>query len=80
MSLVNPEDCRDPEHAARFIEEFSGRILYGCDICAAGNTHQYAFDAFLKQMLADGLLSEENYAKVVRNNAIDLLSLPLEKA
>ena len=71
---------RDPEHAARFIEEFSGRILYGCDICAASNTHQYAFDAFLKQMLADGLLSEENYAKVVRNNAIDLLSLPLEKA
>lgn len=71
---------RDPEHAARFIEEFSDRILYGCDICAAGNTHQYAFDAFLKQMLADGQLSVENYAKVVRNNAIDLLDLPLEKA
>ncbi len=71
---------RDPEHAARFLEEFSDRVLYGCDICAAGNTHQYEFDAFLKKMLADGLLSEENYARVVRNNAIGLLQLPLEKA
>lgn len=71
---------RDPEHAARFIEEFSDRLLYGCDVCATCNTHQYDFDAFLKKMLADGMMSIENYAKIVRNNAIDLLKLDLEKA
>ncbi len=32
---------RDPEFAAKFIEEFSDRILYGCDICSAENKKAY---------------------------------------
>ena len=71
---------RDAEFAAEFIEEFSNRLLYGCDMCAVINTHQFEFDAFLTDMRAKGMISEENYAKIVRNNAIDLLKLPLEKA
>ncbi len=71
---------RDPEFAAKFIEEFADRILYGCDICATFNTHQFEFDKFLTEMRESGMISEENYVKIVRNNAIDLLKLPLEKA
>ena len=66
---------RDREHAARFIEEFSDRILYGCDICAAVNTFQFDFDAFLTSMRESGEMSEENYRKIVRENAVRLLSL-----
>ncbi len=71
---------RDPKFTARFIEEFSDRILYGCDICAVTNTHPYDFENFLIEFRRSGMISEENYAKLVRNNAIDLLNLPLEKA
>ena len=46
----------------------------------AACVHPDDFDAFLKKMLADGMMSVENYAKIVRNNAIDLLKLDLEKA
>ena len=70
---------RDTENAAKFIEEFSDRILYGCDICGTKNKHQYEFDAFLTKMVEDGLMSEENYRKIVRTNAIRLLGLDLEQ-
>ena len=66
---------RDPEYAARFIEEFADRILYGCDICQIFNTFQYDFDAFLTKLRTDGMISEENYYKIVRGNAIKLLNL-----
>ena len=66
---------RDPEYAARFIEEFSDRILYGCDICQAFNTVPFKFDEFLTEMRGDGYISDENYYKIVRGNAIRLLGL-----
>lgn len=66
---------RDPEFAARFMAEFAGRIFYGCDICASFNTHPFKFDEFLTAMRADGMISEENYRKIVRENALALLGL-----
>ena len=66
---------RDREHAARFIEEFSDRILYGCDICSKINTFPFKFDEFLTSMRKDGEISEENYRKIVRENAVRLLGL-----
>jgi len=66
---------RDPEYAARFVEEFSDRILYGCDITDASTTEPFVFDAFLDRMVADGMISMENYVKFVRGNAIRLLNL-----
>lgn len=71
---------RDPEYAAKFIEEFSDRILYGCDICLPFNTHPYKLEDFLNGMLADGMISEENYYKLVRGNAIKLLKLEEDDA
>ncbi len=66
---------RDPDFTARFIEEFSDRILYGCDICFATNQHPFPFVDFLEQMVHDGKISEENYRKLVRENAIRTLKL-----
>ncbi len=66
---------RDPEYTARFIEEFSDRILLGFDMVCPLNVHQYEFDKFLLQMIKDGYLTEENYYKFVRGNAVKLLKL-----
>ena len=66
---------RDPEHAARFFEEFSDRIMYGCDICTVTNTHQYKLDELLTRLRSDGSISEETYYKVVRGNAAKLLGI-----
>lgn len=66
---------RDKEYAARFLEEFSDRVLYGCDFCAVTNEHQFKLDEFLDGMVRDGYLSMENYKKIVRENAIKLLNL-----
>ena len=67
---------RDPEYAAKFITEFSDRILYGCDICLTSNCNfAFEFDAFLTKLCEDGMISEENYYKIVRGNAIKLLKL-----
>ena len=66
---------RDREHAARFIEEFSDRMMYGCDICMPGQTFPFEFDAFLTSMRESGEITEENYRKIVRENAIRILNL-----
>ncbi|MBQ9785738.1 MAG: amidohydrolase family protein [Clostridia bacterium] len=66
---------RDREYAARFIEEFADRMYYGCDVCASINDHPYRFNAFLDDMRASGEISEENYRKIVRENAVRLLGL-----
>ena len=66
---------RDREYAARFIEEFSDRLYYGCDICASINDHPFGFNDFLDDMRCTGEISEENYYKLVRGNAERLLGL-----
>ena len=66
---------RDPDFTERFFAEFSDRVLYGCDICHPFNQHQYMFNDFLKKFREDKRISEENYYKFVRGNAIKLLGL-----
>ena len=66
---------RDPEYAARFIEEFSDRMLYGGDLCSPTQKFPFAFDAFLDALVDDGMISSENYYKLVRGNAERLLDL-----
>ena len=70
---------RDPDFTERFIEEFSDRILYGCDICHNFNKHQYILNDFLNKFREDKRISEENYYKFVRGNAIKLLKLEVSE-
>jgi len=66
---------RDREHAAKFIEEFSDKIMYACDICSPANSFMIPFDEFLTSMRESGEMSETNYRKIVRENAIRILKL-----
>jgi predicted TIM-barrel fold metal-dependent hydrolase len=66
---------RDPEYAAKFIEEFADRILFGYDICWIKNIHQFEANEFFEKMLDDGYISAENYGKIMRYNAVKLLGL-----
>ena len=66
---------RDPEYTAKFVEEFSNRLLYGCDICATFNTQHTQLNDFLDTMLKDNQISLVNYNKIVRHNAETLLKL-----
>lgn len=66
---------RDPENAVSFLNEFQDRVLYGCDICAAGNTHPFPFREFLDNLKDSGAISETVYRKVCRDNAAKLLEL-----
>ncbi|MBE6958391.1 MAG: amidohydrolase [Ruminococcaceae bacterium] len=66
---------RDPEYAARFIEEFSDRILYGIDLVSKDSRFPLDFCAFFDNMLDEGTISPENYRKIFRENAEKLLKL-----
>ena len=66
---------RDPDHAHKFIEEFSDRLLYGCDYTATFNTHTYEMNDFLSEITDNGIMSDENFYKFVRGNASKLLDI-----
>ena len=68
---------RDPDHAAKFFEEFSDRVMYACDICTVHCEFTAQFRAFLDGLLDEGKLSAENYKKILRENAIRILKLDL---
>ena len=66
---------RDPEYAAKFLTEFSDRVCYGTDVCAAHQTFQYVFDDFLTNLVDTNMISRETYEKIIRKNAEKLLKL-----
>ena len=70
---------RDKDFALQFIEEFSDRIMYGIDLFTypddVESSLQFKLASFLDESLDKGLLSEETYCKIVRENAIRILNL-----
>jgi predicted TIM-barrel fold metal-dependent hydrolase len=70
---------RDEEYGLRFLEEFSDKVLYGCDICLASQTFAHDFDVALDRFVAEGSMSKENYYKFVRGNAIKVLKLDADE-
>ena len=67
---------RDEEHGLRFIEEFADRLMYGTDICSPKNT--FRIGGWLDERHASGDISDENYYKICRGNAIRELKLGLD--
>ena len=65
--------ARNPDYAARFLDEFQDRILFATDICTADANLPLA--GFLKGLLEEGKISQEIFDKVARENAIRLLGL-----
>lgn len=73
-SGMNAMMC-DINHTLSFMEEFQGRILYGCDITTPANTHQYKMAEFFDGLYDSGKISETVYRKIARENAINLLKI-----
>ena len=67
---------RDPDFSARFIDEFGERIMFGTDIVRPGQTSKLS--AWLDEAHAAGLMSDENYANICRENAIKIFNLSRE--
>ncbi|MEW6755738.1 MAG: amidohydrolase family protein [Candidatus Latescibacterota bacterium] len=65
--------ARHPEYAARFLEEFQDRLLFGTDICRADQDLPLA--GFLRGLLERGQLSAEAFEKIARGNAARLLGV-----
>ena len=66
---------RDPEFTAKFLNEFSDRVYYGADVCAARQTFQYTFLEYLESLVKDNSISQEIYEKIMYKNAEKLLGL-----
>jgi predicted TIM-barrel fold metal-dependent hydrolase len=64
---------RDPDYAAKFLDEFQDRLLFGTDICAP-DTPTPLVD-FLLELRSTGAITEQVFQKVARENAIGLLGL-----
>lgn len=65
--------ARDPAYAARFLEEFQDRLMFGTDICRA--TQVLPLAGFLTGLREQGKLSETAFRKIARENAIRLYRL-----
>lgn len=68
---------RDKEFTLKFLNEFSQRVMYGCDICLPHQTFSFALAEFLEGLVLKGELSVEVYKKLVRDNAIRILKLDM---
>lgn len=64
---------RDPDYAYRFIEEFSDRLMFGTDFVMLGQKAELA--TWLDESFEKGCISEENYKKICRENAIRIFDL-----
>jgi len=64
---------RDPDYAARFLDEFQDRLYFGTDICAPGTPTPLV--DFLLMMRDENRISEQVFQKVARENAAKLLGL-----
>jgi predicted TIM-barrel fold metal-dependent hydrolase len=65
--------ARDPAQAARFLNEFQDRLLFGTDICYA--TQKLPLAGFLIKLRDAGDLSETVFQKIARGNAVRLFEL-----
>lgn len=66
---------RDDDFAYKFIEEFGDRLFYGTDICMP-NQKTFLAD-WLDKSYKNGCITEENYEKICRKNAIRIFELSL---
>ena len=64
---------RDEDYAYKFIEEFADRLLFGTDLYMP---HQQSLlSSWLDKAYENGHITEENYKKICRENAMKLFNL-----
>ena len=68
---------RDRAYAAKFLVEFQDRLMFGMDICSPERERERPnkLSGFLRDMLANGDITEEVFNKVARGNAERILGV-----
>lgn len=68
---------RDPDFGYAFLAEFQDRLCFGTDVCAPANRDNVLvyLKNFLEEALAGGMISQQVFDKVARENAVKLLGL-----
>jgi uncharacterized protein len=66
--------ARNPEYAVKFLNEFADRTMYGTDICSP-DVMPPPTAQMLKDFRAKGLISEEIFRRIAKENAVRLLNL-----
>lgn len=67
---------RDPEYGYRFLEDFQDKLLFGTDLCIAGQ--EVKIVSYINDALARRKISRTAYDKITRKNAEKLLQLRTE--
>ena len=65
--------ARDASFGVKFLNEFQDKLLFGMDICTP--TQHAPLPQFLRDLLAEGKISQTVFDKIARLNAIRLLGL-----
>lgn len=75
LSDASPHNAlaRDPDYGPKFLAEFQDRLLFGTDLC--GFDTPCPMVDLLTDWRDEGKISEEVFAKIARENAIELLDL-----
>jgi len=66
---------RDTAYAPRFLNEFQDRILFGSDVCYKNQPFETA--AFLGALRLSGMITDDVFNKIARQNAERLLGLTI---
>ena len=65
----------DKEYGIKFLKEFQDRILFGTDVCFADEEGKMPHLSYLRNLLAEDLISREIFTKITCDNALKILKL-----
>ena len=68
------------EFAVNFFIEFQDRLFFGTDCCNSEVEANFQVKLWFDELHNSGMLPDDVWKKICRNNAIDFFDLPLEKA
>src|SRR5262249_44610943 len=63
---------RDPAYGIRFLNEFQDKLLYGTDVCFGDMIGRMPQLAYLRQLLADGDVTQAVFDKITSKNALGI--------
>ena len=64
---------RDPEYGVHFIHEFQDKLMFGTDVCFGDAPGRMPHLKLLRDLLAEGKISQEIFDKVTSGNALRVL-------
>ncbi len=66
---------RDRDYGVTFLKEFQDRVLFGTDVCFADEEGKMPHLSYLRNLLAEKLISRDIFNKITCDNALEILKL-----